>query len=61
MNDDWTEGRIAKLFKIFTHMLLADQMGIPMVITGNSLGPFDLGKGFFTNRFGRLKSLKVAA
>lgn len=60
-NDEWTEGRMAKLFKIFTPMLLADQMGIPIVFTGNSLGPFDLGKAFFTNMFGRMKSLKVAA
>lgn len=52
---------MAKLFKILTPMLLADQMGIPIVFTGNSLGPFDLGKAFFTNMFGRLKSLKVAA
>lgn len=60
-NDEWTEGRMAKLFKIFTPMLLADQMGIPIVFTGNSLGPFDLGKAFFTNMFGRMKSLQVAA
>lgn len=60
-NDEWTEGRMPKLFKIFTPMLLADQMGIPMVFTGNSLGPFDLGKAFFTNMFGRMKSLQVAA
>lgn len=60
-NDEWTEGRMAKLFKIFTPMLLADQMGIPMIFTGNSLGPFDLGKAFFTNMFGRLKTLKVPA
>lgn len=37
-NNEWTEGRRAKLFKIFTPMLLADQMRIPMVFTGNSLG-----------------------
>lgn len=60
-NDEWTEGRMIKLFKIFTPILLADQMGIPMVFTGNSLGPFDLGKAFFTNMFGRMKSLQVAA
>lgn len=60
-NDEWTEGRMPKLFNIFTPMLLADQMGIPMVFTGNSLGPFDLGKAFFTNMFGRMKSLQVAA
>lgn len=45
-NNEWTEGRMAKLFKIFTPMLLADQMGIPLAFTGNSLGPFDLGKDF---------------
>lgn len=60
-NDEWTEGRMVKLFKIFTPMLLADQMQIPIVFTGNSLGPFDLGKAFFTNMFGRMKDLQVAA
>lgn len=41
-------------------MLLADQMGTPMVFTGNNLGPFDLGKAFFANMFRRVKSLKMA-
>ncbi|QGS37371.1 hypothetical protein FOB80_07730 [Aerococcus viridans] len=60
-NEEWTERRMVKLFKIFTPRLLADQMGIPMVLTGNSLGPFDIGNVFFTNMIGRLKTLKVAA
>lgn len=60
-NDEWTEGRMVKLFKIFTPMLLADQMNMPIIFTANSLGPFDLGKGFFTNMFGRMKNLRVAA
>ena len=60
-NDEWIEGRMVKLFKIFTPLLLADQMNLPIVFTGNSLGPFDLGKAFYTNMFGRIEQIKVAA
>lgn len=59
-NDEWTEGRMVRLFKILTPMLLADQLEVPIVFTGNSLGPFDLGKFFFTNMFGRIGQMTVA-
>ncbi|MCT1797269.1 hypothetical protein [Aerococcus viridans] len=47
--------------KIFTPMLLANQMEIPIIFTENSLGLFDLGKSFFTNKFEGIKNSKVAA
>ena len=54
-NDIWNANhRIKKLFSIIAPIIIANQMGKKIVFLGNTYGPFDQSKEFYSNLFGYL-------